>query len=196
MSPAQAAPPADLVPGDWLDLLRLLPEQHFSQPPPRFSEGTLVKALEEQGIGRPSTYATIISTIVDRGYVERIEKKLVPTELGLKVNDLLVKHFDSVFSVGFTADMEEHLDGIARGDEQMVPVLRDFYGFFGPQLLAAERTMEKVTIEPEKTGEACPECGGDLVLKAGLRAFPKRPALNTRSPALRGRPRPSSPARW
>jgi DNA topoisomerase-1 len=156
-----------LTAGEPLDLQRLIPEQHFTQPPPRYSEASLVKALEEYGIGRPSTYAAIISTILERGYVERSEKKLVPTELGFTVNDLLVKHFDRVFNVGFTATMEEHLDGISRGEEQMVPVLRDFYAFFGPQLQEAERTMEKVSVEPEKIGELCPECGGDLLIKVG-----------------------------
>jgi DNA topoisomerase I len=157
----------DAMPGEELDLLRLLPERHFTQPPPRFSEATLIKALEENGIGRPSTYAAIISTVLDRGYVGREDRKLVPTELGTTVNDLLVKYFDPVFNVGFTASMEEHLDSIARGQEQMVPVLREFYGFFQPQVEHAERTMEKVVIAPEKTGEPCPQCGGDLVIKAG-----------------------------
>jgi len=87
--------------------------------------------------------------------------------LGFTVNDLLVKHFDTIFNVGFTAGMEEHLDAIARGEEQMVPVLRDFYDFFAPQLHGAERSMEKISIEPQKIGEPCPECGGDLVIKTG-----------------------------
>ncbi len=156
-----------LVAGESLDLLRLISEQHFTQPPPRYTEATLVKTLEENGIGRPSTYAAIISTIIDRGYVERQERKLAPTDLGFTVNDLLVQYFDTVFNVGFTASMEEHLDGISRGEEQMAPVLRNFYDFFGPQLQHAERTMQKVTVEPEKIGEACPECGGDLVIKLG-----------------------------
>jgi DNA topoisomerase-1 len=159
--------PLALVVGQPLDLVRLLPEQHFTQPPPRYTEATLVKALEEYGIGRPSTYAAIISTILDRGYVERAEKKLVPTELGFTVNDLLVKYFEAIFNVGFTAGMEEHLDDIAKGEEAMVPVLRGFYDSFAPQLQAAERFMESARVEPEKIGEACPECGGDLVIKMG-----------------------------
>lgn len=159
--------PLTLVTGQPLDLLRLLPEQHFTQPPPRYTEATLVKALEEYGIGRPSTYASIISTVLDRGYVERAEKKLVPTELGFTVNDLLVKYFDAIFNVGFTAGMEEHLDDIAKGEEAMVPVLREFYASFAPQLQAAERFMETVRVEPEKIGETCPECGSDLVIKSG-----------------------------
>ncbi len=151
----------DVSVGEILDLLQLLPEQHFTQPPPRFTEASLVKALEEYGIGRPSTYAAIISTIIDRDYVIRAERKLAPTELGFTVNDLLVKYFDNIFNVGFTATMEEHLDSIANGKEEMVPVLRAFYDFFEPQLRTADATMEKVTLEPEKTGEACPECGGE-----------------------------------
>jgi DNA topoisomerase-1 len=127
----------------------------------------LVKTLEENGIGRPSTYAAIISTILERGYVGRSEKKLVPTDLGFTVNDLLVKHFDTIFNVGFTADMEEHLDTIARGEEEMAPVLGNFYALFEPQLREAERTMEKVAVEPEKVGEPCPDCGADLLVKLG-----------------------------
>ena len=157
----------DVAVAEELDLLRLLPEQHFTQPPPRYSEATLIKTLEENGIGRPSTYAVIISTILDRGYVARQDRKLIPTELGFTVNDLLIKYFDTIFNVGFTAGMEEHLDSIARGQEQMVPVLSDFYSFFRPQVEHAERTMEKVVVAPEKTGEPCPLCGGDLVIKAG-----------------------------
>ena len=162
-----AAIPVEIEAGENLDLLRLLSEQHFTQPPPRYSEATLVKTLEENGIGRPSTYAAIISTILDRGYAERAEKKLAPTELGFTVNDLLVKHFDTIFNVGFTAGMEEHLDEIARGSAELVPVLRDFYGTFAPQLQDAEQFMEKVRVEPEKTGEDCPDCGSDLVIKQG-----------------------------
>ncbi len=165
--PASGAIPRTIAQGEDLDLLQLLPEQHFTQPPPRYTEASLVKALEEYGIGRPSTYAAIISTILERGYVERSERKLIPTELGFTVNDLLVKHFDRVFNVGFTAEMEEHLDSISRGEEAMTPVLRNFYAFFGPQLADAERNMEKVSLEPEKIGEPCPECGGELVLKQG-----------------------------
>jgi DNA topoisomerase-1 len=157
----------DVVVGELLDLLRLIPEQHFTQPPPRFTEGTLVKALEEYGIGRPSTYAATISTIIDREYVTRIERRLAPTELGFTVNDLLVKYFDNIFNVGFTATMEEHLDSIANGNEEMAPVLREFYDFFEPQVRTADATMEKVRVEPEKLGEPCPECGGDLVIKSG-----------------------------
>ncbi len=159
--------PASLSEDEVLDLLRLLPEQHFTQPPSRYTEASLVKALEEYGIGRPSTYAAIISTILEREYVERSEKKLVPTELGFTVNDLLVKYFDSIFNVGFTAQMEERLDSISRGETEMEPVLRQFYDLFAPQLQNAQQTMEKVSLEPEKTGEFCPDCAGELVIKQG-----------------------------
>ncbi len=159
--------PPGLTVGEILDLLRLLPEQHFTQPPPRYTEASLVRALEEYGIGRPSTYAAIISTILDRAYVERSEKKLIPTELGFTVNDLLVKYFDNVFNVSFTAEMEEDLDRISRGETAMQPVLRDFYKTFEPQLKTAEQSMEKVSLEPEKTGELCPEDGGELIIKQG-----------------------------
>src|SRR5207248_11188095 len=99
-----------------LDLQALTPEQHFTQPPPRFTEATLVKALEEYGIGRPSTYAPILGTIQERGYVERAEKRLAPTELGKLVNDLLVQHFPEIVDLNFTSEMEEKLDGIASGE--------------------------------------------------------------------------------
>ncbi|NOX61507.1 MAG: type I DNA topoisomerase [Chloroflexi bacterium] len=156
-----------LTVGEMLDLLQLLPEQHFTQPPPRYSEAMLVKALEEYGIGRPSTYATIISTIIDRGYVERQKRRLHPTKLGFVVNDLLVQHFDSIFEVGFTARMEEELDRIARGEEEWVDVLREFYAPFSQLVKEAGENMQRQRLEPEKIGEPCPECGADLVLRDG-----------------------------
>jgi len=156
-----------LTVGELLDLLRLLPEQHFTQPPPRYSEATLVKELEENGIGRPSTYAAIISTILDRGYVDRAAKRLFPTELGFIVNDLLVEHFNRVFEVGFTARMEEELDRVAAGEENRVAVLRDFYDRFSQLLAAAEQNMARQRLEPEKIGESCPECGGELIKRDG-----------------------------
>jgi DNA topoisomerase-1 len=153
--------------GEWLDLLRLLPEQHFTQPPPRYTEATLVRTLEENGIGRPSTYAPIISTIQQRGYVERREKRLFPTELGFVVNDLLVKHFPDIIDVGFTAQMEEHLDRIADGEEAWVPVLRRFWEPFVHSLSQAEASMEQVQVDNEPTGEMCEKCGHALVFKHG-----------------------------
>ena len=129
----------ELVEGERLALLQLAPEQHFTQPPPRYTEATLVKALEEYGIGRPSTYAPILSTIQERGYVERADKRLAPTELGKLVNDLLVEHFPEIVDVNFTSEMEEKLDSIAQADGVATPngpkprwveVLWDFYAPF------------------------------------------------------------------
>jgi len=156
-----------LVKDEVLDLLRLIPEQHFTKPPPRYSEATLVKALEEYGIGRPSTYAPIISTIQARGYVERLDRHLHPTELGFIVNDLLVEHFPDVFNVGFTAQMEEELDRIARGEREWVPVVRGFYKPFSTTLAQAERNMKKVELKEEPTGEICEKCGSPMVVKMG-----------------------------
>ncbi len=153
--------------GELLDLLKLLPEQHFTQPPPRYTEASLVKALEQYGIGRPSTYATILSTIQDRKYVEKKGKFFRPTDLGMTVNDLLVQHFGAYINVDFTAEMEEELDRIARGEENRVEVLKKFYGPFEKAVEAAGATMQRQHIEPEKIGEKCPECGGDLVIKEG-----------------------------
>ncbi|RME85787.1 MAG: type I DNA topoisomerase [Caldilineae bacterium] len=156
-----------LTVGELLDLLELIPEQHFTQPPPRYSEATLVKALEQYGIGRPSTYATILSTIQERGYVERKEKRLLPTELGRVVNDLLVKHFDRYFDVNFTAHMEEDLDRIANGEADWIHVLREFYAPFAQTVQEASSNMTRQQLEPEKLGEPCPECGHELVIRQG-----------------------------
>jgi len=153
--------------GELVDLVRLRPEQHFTEPPPRYTEATLVKALEEYGIGRPSTYAAILSTIQERGYVERQQRYLVPTELGFTVNDLLVQHFPEVVDTGFTAQMEERLDCIAAGECDWVQVLRDFYGPFQHSLQAAEKEMPEVRQEPEWTGEVCEKCGHPMVIKHG-----------------------------
>lgn len=157
----------ELEENELLDLLKLLPEQHFTQPPPRFTEATLVKALEEQGIGRPSTYVPTIATLQARNYVTLEEKKLVPTELGFVVNDLLVEHFPNIFDVGFTSQMESELDDIASGDRQWVPTLRQFYGPFTQSLKTAEKTMEKVKIRDEPTDEVCDKCGAPMVIKLG-----------------------------
>lgn len=160
--------PADLTQGEALDLLKLLPEQHFTQPPPRFSEATLVKELEENGIGRPSTYAAIISTIQKRGYIDTQEKRLVPTETGMVVNDLLVEHFPDVLSVGFTARLEDALDEIAEGKE-WVPVVDEFYTGFAANLALADKAIEKIDLKPElePVGRDCPKCGNPLLYREG-----------------------------
>jgi DNA topoisomerase-1 len=159
--------PTDLNQDEIVDLMKLLPEQHFTQPPPRFSEATLVKELEENGIGRPSTYASIISTIQTRGYVEVEDKRLVPTEIGEVVTDLLVEHFPDVMSVDFTARLEDDLDDIAEG-KPWLPVMDSFYGAFANRLEKADEAIEKVDVasrEPELVGRDCPESGHPLVYR-------------------------------
>ncbi len=153
--------------GENLDLLQLIPEQHFTQPPPRFTEASLVKALEEQGIGRPSTYAPTVATLAARGYVASEQRKLAATELGLIVNDLLVEHFPRVFDVGFTSQMEEELDEIASGERSWIPTLHEFYGPFVETLARAEQTMERVRLKDEPAGEDCERCGKPMVIKLG-----------------------------
>ena len=153
--------------GELLDLVELLPEQHFTQPPPRYTEASLVKALEENGIGRPSTYAPIMSTIQGRGYVDLREKRLYPTDLGFVVTDQLVQHFPDVFEVGFTARLEEALDEVAGSERNWVEVLREFYSPIERQLEDAARTMERAEVQAEPIGEACPLCGHDLVMRFG-----------------------------
>ena len=150
-----------------LDLLKLIPEQHFTQPPPRYTEASLVKALEEYGIGRPSTYAPILTTIQARGYVTKDGKQLVPTELGFITNDALVANFSQYVDVGFTAQMEEQLDEVAEGKVRWVGMLRDFYGPFATSVERAQATMPKIEIKPEPTGQLCPDCGNPLVVKQG-----------------------------
>jgi len=160
-------PLPDLTQGEEVNLVKLLPEQHFTQPPPRYSEATLVKVLEEKGIGRPSTYAPTLSTIQDRGYVERMEKRLRPTDLGCLVNDLLVENFPDILDVDFTANMEERLDEVASGDREWVPVVRDFYVPFHEDLEKAGESIERVKIEPEMTDELCEKCGRPMLIRMG-----------------------------
>ncbi len=159
--------PVGLEEGQIQELVHLIPKQHFTQPPPRFSEASLVQTLEENAIGRPSTYAPTLSTIQARGYVERIDKRLEPTETGEIVNDLLVKHFPDIVDFGFTARMEARLDKVAEGNEEWVDVIRDFYGPFAKELELAKKEIPTTKREPEKLGRACPQCGHDLVIRFG-----------------------------
>lgn len=159
--------PAQIAEGQRQELIRLIPEQHFTQPPPRYTEASLVQTLEENGIGRPSTYAPTLSTIQERGYVYREGKRLYPTETGLLVNDLLVQHFPDVVNLGFTSQMEEDLDKVAAGDQEWVNVVREFYSGFAPQLERAKEEMPTTKAELEKIGRACPRCGHDLVIRWG-----------------------------
>lgn len=154
--------------GEVLDLLSLTPKQHFTQPPPRYTEATLVKELEKRGIGRPSTYATILSTIEERQYVTRVERKFVPSELGLMVTDLLVENFPKVLDVGFTADLEEQLDQIEEGQLNWVQSLRKFYDSFSQELDRAVKEMRNIKKEMEEaTDEVCEKCGSPMVIKPG-----------------------------
>jgi len=159
--------PPGLEEGQRQELVRLIPEQHFTQPPPRYSEATLVQALEEYGIGRPSTYAPILSTIVDRGYVIRENKRLIPTDIGIQVNDLIVQYFNDIVDLHFTAKMEEKLDNVASGERDWTMVVREFYDTFEPQLKYAQQVIPVTKAELEKIGRQCPECGGDLVIRWG-----------------------------
>ncbi|MDD2696353.1 MAG: type I DNA topoisomerase [Anaerolineales bacterium] len=163
----EARIPADLAEGQVQRLLRLLPEQHFTQPPPRYTEATLVRALEEHGIGRPSTYAPILSTIQQRGYVLRDNKRLLPTETGFLVNDLITEHFPNVVDLGFTARMEADLDRIAEGAQPWVQTIQEFYGPFAQQVQLAEQRIPEMKAELEPIGRACPRCGHDLVIRWG-----------------------------
>jgi DNA topoisomerase-1 len=157
----------ELKVGQLLDLLGLLPSQHFTEPPPRFTEASLIKTLEEFGIGRPSTYAPIISTIQDRQYVEKADKKFQPTNLGFAVNDFLMANFPQIFEYSFTAKMEDQLDEIANGDKQWVPVIREFYDPFEKLLEKVSETAARVKVEVETTDEVCPIDGAPLVVRIG-----------------------------
>ncbi len=160
--------PNGLKEGQKQNLKKLIPDQHFTQPPARYTEATLVRAMEENGIGRPSTYASIISTIEGRNYVTLEKRHLVPSETGFMVNDLLVDHFDEIMDVGFTSQMENELDQIAEGDKEWVEVIRQFYDTFEPELEKAKENMPEIPkAEPEPVGRDCPECGKPLVYRVG-----------------------------
>lgn len=151
--------------GEPLALIRLLPRQHFSQPPPRFTDASLIHALEEYGIGRPSTYAPILTTLLDRRYVERVNKQLIPTDVGFWVSDRLVEFFPEVMDVAFTAGMEEKLDQIAVGQQAWVPMLAEFYGPFAQAVDVAKAEMPHAEFKPQPTGELCPQCGKPLLFR-------------------------------
>ena len=150
-----------------LDLHKLKPEQHFTQPPPRFTEASLIKELEEQGIGRPSTYVPIISTIQDRGYVDQEQRRFVPTWLGATVNEVMNKHFPDIVDTSFTADMERKLDDVEEGRRSWTEFLHSFYGDFKTTMEKAEAEMNRVQKPVEETDETCPDCGNKLVIRTG-----------------------------
>ncbi|MFB3133648.1 MAG: type I DNA topoisomerase [Rhodothermales bacterium] len=159
----------ELGDGDALDCHGLTPEQHFTQPPPRYTEATIIKALEEQGIGRPSTYAPIIATIMDRDYVRREQGRFIPTKLGIAVTGLLTAHFPDIMDIGFTARIEEELDEIASGERQWTPVLKEFYGPFDAAIDRAMKEAERVPRDQidEETDEVCEKCERPMVIKTG-----------------------------
>ena len=154
----------DLDMGDALKLKEVVPQQHFTQPPPRFTEASLVKTMEEQGIGRPSTYAPTIATIQDRGYVVKNAKALNPTELGMQVNDQLKHHFPDIVDIHFTADMEDKLDTIETGENEWQQLLKNFYVPFHATLKVAAKEMKPVAIP---SGEKCETCGAEMLIKSG-----------------------------
>jgi DNA topoisomerase-1 len=153
--------------GEVLKLIAFHPTQKFTEPPPRYNEASLIKSLEEKGIGRPSTYAPIISTIGERQYVEKIEKKFQPTVLGFAVSDFLVANFPEVVDIPFTAKMEDSLDSIARGEAKWVPVIREFWDPFSVLLAKVYKEAQRVKIAVEETDKKCPSCGSSLVIRLG-----------------------------
>ncbi len=160
-------PIPDMEIGETIKLKELKPEQHFTQPPPRYTDASLVKLLEEKNIGRPSTYAPIIETIIKRSYVERQNKQFVPTELGYIVVDLLTEHFGNIVDIDFTAKMEEEFDLIEEGQMNWKEVIREFYLPFNADLEKAQDLIEKVEIKDEEAGKECPQCGRPMLIKHG-----------------------------
>ena len=169
-------------------LKEISPEQHFTQPPSRYTEASLVKELEELGIGRPSTYAPTVSTIIARGYVSREKKRLYPTELGRMVTGLMIDYFDSIVDTAFTAQMENELDSVEAGDKQWREVLKEFYPDFEKKLERAENDIEKIVIEDEKSDVICDKCGATMVYKNGrfgrFLACPSFPECRNTQPIL------------
>jgi DNA topoisomerase-1 len=156
-----------LTQGETLRALEINPKQHFTEPPPRFTEASLIKTLEEKGIGRPSTYVTILTTIQDREYVQKDQGKFRPTELGTVVTTMLVRHFEEIFDVQYTARMEEELDEVEEGKITWVQALREFYKKFDKDLKKATKNMENLKAQELPTNEICEKCGGPMVQKWG-----------------------------
>ncbi len=153
--------------GDAVDCKTLEGKQHFTEPPARYTEASLVKALEERGIGRPSTYAPTIATVIARGYVKKEQRSLLPEEIGFLVNDLLVAHFPEIVDYDFTAKMENQLDEVAEGQKEWRPLIREFYTPFKQHLVGKDKEIQKKDLVEEKTNEVCPKCGKPMVIKMG-----------------------------
>ncbi len=160
-------PLPEVTKGEQLGLVDLFPEQHFTQPPPRYTEASLVKALEDRGIGRPSTYAPIMAVLQRRDYVQRKEGKFYPADMGMTVTDALTAHFPDIMDIGFTAQMEQRLDEIAQGQVGWVTVIRDFYVPFEVALGKADSEMASLKVPPQPTDEVCPNCGKAMVIRVG-----------------------------
>ena len=179
----------DLQEGQQLMLEKLTGEQHFTQPPPRYTEATLIKTMEEKGIGRPSTYAPTITTILARGYIEREKKALLPTELGVVINSLMKEYFKEIVDVAFTANMEEKLDKVEDGEENWVELLRTFYGPFDKTLKEAMEQIGDIEIKDEETDIPCEKCGRMMVIKQGrygkFLACPGFPECRNAKPILK-----------
>jgi DNA topoisomerase-1 len=163
-----------------LKLIKLYQEQRFTQPPPRYTEATIIRALEENGVGRPSTYAPILSIVLGRGYASRVKGSFVPEEIGILVSDLLNEHFADIIDLGFTAHIEDELDEIANTKQQWVQIIKEFYDTFEKDLKKADVAIEKVKIEDRPTDEVCDKCGSPMVIRQGRRgdfmacsAYPK-----------------------
>lgn len=179
----------NLTIGQELKLSKVLPVQHFTQPPPRYTEASLIKILEEKGIGRPSTYVPIIHTIIERGYVERIDKKFQPTELGFVVVDLLKHHFPDIVDAEFTASLEDQLDDVAEGEMQHTDILQQFYDPFSITLNKAEEEIGQVELPVEVSDVLCENCGRNMVVKHGrygnFLACPGFPECRNTKPILK-----------
>jgi len=157
----------ELTEGEEVKKEKIDPKQSFTEPPPRYTEASLVKALEEKGIGRPSTYSPTITTIIERRYIEKEQKQLVPTELGKVVNNLLINNFEDVVNVDFTAEIEKDFDGIAEGKEEWKRTIREFYKTFEVELEKAQKELEKIEVEEEVSDIPCDKCGRMMVIKYG-----------------------------
>ncbi len=177
------------APGEAVTVREVVTQQRFTQPPPRYTEASLVRTLEEKGIGRPSTYAPIISTIISRGYVTREKKRLYPTELGILVNSLMTAHFSPIVDTGFTAALESELDAVEAGEKPWVEVLQSFYPSFRDMLSGAEAQLEKRVVEDEKSDIVCDRCGALMVYKNGrygrFLACPNFPECRNTLPILK-----------
>ncbi len=157
----------ELEVGEILKKYKIEPKQSFTEPPPRYTEASLVKALEEKGIGRPSTYSPTITTILERRYIEKEQKQLMPTELGKLVNNLLIHNFTDIVNVDFTAEIEKNFDSIAEGKEEWKKTIREFYKPFEKELKKAQEEIDKIEIKEEVSEVACDKCGRMMVIKYG-----------------------------